>query len=431
MIASLTRFFSFDTKARERVTLTSMAAGFATGVILNVFLDNPFAPSFYAALIALTAFYVWGLWKYVRSNGPRRAVFEMRSRIRVHVVLLVTFAGLLLVAFGPLRAIEASFVEGRIHRAIVNGQINSQESLSTARTLKAASMGLPVKLSRESRVQLRDATLNSNPQVTGFIDLANALTHYNRAMLPPSRLNPQGTPAERAYFAAVSSFETALSRWPDIIDLQEVSRALVKLSVVVALAGDNQSDLKAEAFVMQAILSSNLGRYSDALADIKSAEDLGYADLPALISSEVTALSGLGTRVGLERVIQLVTVGIQIDPPDWVTSLNPRMRTIYREELLRRRAYAFYRLGQFERAILDASEVLREGTPNPLVESDVIKILILADLGADRLDQARAVAQRWVASRGTPESRSWVHDLSPPFEAEAIRRAVDHAPPLK
>jgi tetratricopeptide (TPR) repeat protein len=411
-----------------------MLAGLAAGVILNVFLDIPFAPSFYAALSALTTVYLWGLWNYARLHRLAGSWFKFKwiSRTRrVSIILLLSLAALLVIAFGPSRTIEASLVEARIRAALIDGQVNPQESVSLARSLKAASMGVPVDLSRKSRVQLREATLNSGAGLPGLTDLANALTGYNRAMLPPARLNANGTPAERAYLSAAALGGKALANLPAVVDRQAASEALSKFSDVVKLATDKESDLKAEAFVQRAIFENTLKMYSDALTDVKAAEDLGYSDLSALISVEVTARSELGTRADLERLILLVNVGIRIDPPDWLTSIGPGMKRLYREELLRRRAKAFYQLGQFDRAVLDASEVLRTGTPTLGVQTDVIKLLILSELGGGMLDQARQEAKRWVSIRGTPDSQYWYDILSQPLDAHQMQQILGRTPPLR
>jgi tetratricopeptide (TPR) repeat protein len=401
-MSRLSVFLGADRAARRRVTNLSMLLSFVVGFAMDVSRQS-FHLATSVALSVLVATYIIGGFWYCKIS-PFGAILKRIKPALSSAAAAAGIATIAALAFAPIRNVEASFLEKHISKMRGDGALTNASAESIANSLRAASIG-PVPISRELRVGLQSQLLSSDPH-PAVTALANALRDYNRALSPPRRLDPKGTPAERAYLDATIPFLDAYENWPDI-DLNEAAKASEKLTNVISLAGENERDLKIDALMDRAELRNASGDLVDGLADAEEARKLGVLDLPRLIVTESYALRGLGGIDNLKRAIALVNLGLQIEPPQWVVTASPLAPDRYFVQLLYTRGRAYAGMGDQRMAIKDFYSALALVPPQGIAVSFLSRDLIIAQLKLGDVYEARRVARNWDSHLNNSLSASW------------------------
>ena len=149
-----------------------------------------------------------------------------------------------------------------------------------------------------------------------------------------------------------------------------------------------------------------LGKYDDALADAEAAERLGALDLSRIIPLEAKALVSRGRPGDLQRGVELLTFAIQSD----LSSVrrvrrDPRDKLIFDVQLLASRSLAYYKLGEFNKAIEDCVRALNLTPPRAAFVPTFFHILIFSYLHRGEMSEALRAASALEQKTGDPRAR--------------------------
>jgi tetratricopeptide (TPR) repeat protein len=306
---------------------------------------------------------------------------------------------LALFIIAPPAVVEAAVVNRKLNELTRDPALSPDGANAVADALTTASNG-PISLPLKTLLLVRDAIKNSEPN-SAVARAANALLKYNRDINPPTLIDPPKTEAERAFLEAGMHFIAAID-WRRPIDFQEANAALSGLSRTIELSA-SEPTLRIASLLDRALLYTRLGRPTEALADVEAAENAGALDLAFIISVETSAMLSRRQQKDLAEVIQLVRLGLQIDPPAWARS-NVATQ-LYSVELIRTRATAYYLLGQFAAAEEDCRAALRVVPPDGVQVHFLFEILICSYLKMGQMRQAQAATDEWEARNGDKRAR--------------------------
>lgn len=162
------------------------------------------------------------------------------------------------------------------------------------------------------------------------------------------------------------------------------------------------------ALMVRAATNVQIGGYDEALADAEKAEQLGALDLFDVVSIEGAALVGRGRPQDLRRSVDLLTLGLRLEPPKPESLIDVAISTISRFDMLGNRGLAYYGLGNFEKAIEDCHAALAfapayASTPEVARElSKAYKTVVLSYLQLGAVDKALAASSEWADRTGDP-----------------------------
>lgn len=151
---------------------------------------------------------------------------------------------------------------------------------------------------------------------------------------------------------------------------------------------DGDTALRRDSLLFRALFEEQLGRYDEARADIKAAEDLGEIDLSRIIPLESGSLIGRGRPEDLRRVISLLNfgLGLKLSSVLNIPASESDWRIHYLFALLDR-AQAYYKLGEFNNAIGDCKQALA-AEPTSAMVPNLFEILIFAYVRLGNMTEA-------------------------------------------
>jgi tetratricopeptide (TPR) repeat protein len=142
-----------------------------------------------------------------------------------------------------------------------------------------------------------------------------------------------------------------LEEFPKPIDRADLQTARSLFTQAIELA-DTDSPLRAKSHFYRATAEDLLGEYEEALTDVQAAETLGALDIADIIPAKTMALVRRGHPEDLRLAINLLTLAMQLPPPQ-STVQGPRGELLHRISTLELRAEGYERLEQFDGAIQD------------------------------------------------------------------------------
>jgi tetratricopeptide (TPR) repeat protein len=319
--------------------------------------------------------------------------------------MLAVSAGIfVLMRLAPPAVVEAAMLDRRLRASTRHLPLSAEEVAITEDSLRIGQQR-QVRIPETTVIQVREAIKVSalqKPALPNIAGAADALKDYERT-------NKLGAPtaASLAFIEGGEQMQSALRDYPSRIDESELNVAVATLTRAIALAGGNKP-LRIEALMERARAYNFLQEPNEALADAEEAYRLGALDLASIASIESTALVTRSRPEDLRRAIDLITISIQLNPPEWLLSIDPAKKIEYQVEQLARRAIAFYRLGEFTKAIEDCRRALdlTPGlTPRPYPDeiSSLFRTMILSYLREGNGEDARKAAAQWLQlANGNP-----------------------------
>jgi tetratricopeptide (TPR) repeat protein len=398
-MSRLDHFLTRDYAARKKAMAWSIGIGFGVG-LLGQAMGIPFKQSAYGSAATVFMIYSMQVWTYCNIRSARRISLDALWGSRRAALAFAPIVVIVLVNVTPISVAQEALVNSSLQRLTVGRKLAPKAATRISNSLRAAATGQPIRLALPILVEVREAIKMSEPTAPTAA-AANALIQYARAVNPPPLINPPRNETERAFLEGGKHFSKALSTWPAPPDNQELFMAVSNFSTCIDQAGSDEG-LRIDALLMRGTAYNILGRSSEAFADAQTAERLGSFELSTILSIETSALVERGTPEYLRQAIPLLTLGLQLDPPEWVVALDPRMATMYKVEQLEKRAFSYYGLGNFNNAIDDTREALTLAPPAAFPVPSLYLMMIRSYLQLGVTETASAVASEWLSKTGNP-----------------------------
>jgi hypothetical protein len=392
----LDRFLDVDDSARDQAARISTAAGFGSFLIARFLLAFDGKNLAYIVIAVIVFTYLARLWWYCNIATPEAVPFSRTLFPRRFA--MAAAAAIFAFIIAPPAIVEAAVLNRRIRELANRPTLTPDQANGIADALATASTS-GLTLSPKILAIVRDAIKSSEPD-SAVARAANALINYDDDIRPPSLINPPKTAAQRAFLEGTQHSRDARHAPPDF---REAAAAISALSLCISLSRSENS-LRTDALLERAGVYTSIGKPTEALADIQLAEDYGALDLPRIISIETFALMMRGQPEDLRKVVPLVSLGLQIKPPKWLLAADPRMETIYRVELIERRAAAQYLLGDFAKSAEDARRGLELAPLHAQPVSSLFAYLISSYLELGQTAAGLSAAREWQARNGDPRS---------------------------
>jgi tetratricopeptide (TPR) repeat protein len=292
--------------------------------------------------------------------------------------------------------IEAAVLDRRLRRLTEGGTLVHDQAEGVAEALRTA-VEADVKLPSKTVLRVRDAVMTSalqRPQSSGIPDAVMAISGYARANSSLGR-----SPGWDEYRVGDHHRQQVFR---DPLDLTEADQAIQHYTRALELA-DGDVALRIAALLARARMLYSLSRYDESYSDAEAARGLGALDLSDIIDIEGWALVGSvrypRPKDEVRRGVDLLTIAMQLDPPDWAVN-RPGGVVRWRGEQLFARGRGYYVLGDYEKAITDLRGCLASGAagfqPAPLQDLTLVyQFITVAQLELGRLDDALGTVSEW------------------------------------
>lgn len=405
----MTRFDNFldhDDHARDEAAKFSSLVGIAVFLCARLLLKITGQTLGWLTIVAVALGYGYRVWCYCRRSQvvyePHHQPFLVPRRLAMGTTSAAILA---FFVADPPAVVEAAIIDRRLLALTRNPPLSPDQAERLSNNLRTATLG-PVPLPTKTLIAVREVIVKS-PPAPATASAANSLMQYGREIRASSRIRPNQE-ALSAYENGLSiytqAYKEALSSGHNI-DVSRASAAIEALSRSINLSRSDRL-LRIEVLLARAQVYSVLGRANEALTDLKTAEDLGALDLASIISIAAYSLFKRRAPGDLERIIQLESLGLQLQPPQRVLSLNPLMGSLYRVQQYEIRALAYYYLGVPASAIEDASQALSlaRGMSSGIT-STLFYLIILAYLKQGQITEAANSTSEWLDRTGNPNAQ--------------------------
>jgi tetratricopeptide (TPR) repeat protein len=406
----LYRLFYSDRKARAVMYGTSAGVSISVGTALLVFGSS--VEQSVAATSALTLGIVIVSTIVYCARPPERLAQRPAidsASVPRRFALAGGFLSLAIALGISTQRLEAGILDRRLLDGL---KYDPDLSGKGARDVRAAldlaekaRVDLPMPTLLRLREVVRISALEKPPSADRR-DAATAMARYGFVVGPqsgPNKPAPQ-TEADRAFARAEEHYLSAFKDPSGVVNFTEAFEAKTDLATAIDLAGEDKA-LQIKALMVRAATNVQTGGYDEALADAAKAEQLGALDLFDIASIEGAALVGRGRPQDLRRSVDLLTLGLRLEPPKPESIIDVAISRIGRFGMLGNRGLAYYALGNFEQAIEDCHAALalalalapaKASTPEVARElSKAYKTVVLSYLQLDAVDKALAASSEW------------------------------------
>ena len=413
----LDELFGPDTRSRWRILAISALTIAVTGALSELENRTVRDAQILATMLGVVAFLVQ-VGAYCLHESTAQVVRASKRRLepmmaipRRLIAAAVTVAIVAVLDAFTARKSVAAILDKTLRMSLREPTLSPKDAERVADCLRSAARG-PLSLPPQTLTRVRDAVKASalqDPNSPAVANASNALVEYGRERDAESfldiRTRVPRTEAEAAFKEGVEIAVRPLTEYPKALDQTQISAAVSAFTRALALAGNNTA-LQIECRLLRGAIYGMLGKYDDALADAEAAERLGALDLSRIIPLEAKALVSRGRPGDLQRGVELLTFAIQSD----LSSVrrvrrDPRDKLIFDVQLLASRSLAYYKLGEFNKAIEDCVRALNLTPPRAAFVPTFFHILIFSYLHRGEMSEALRAASALEQKTGDPRAR--------------------------
>lgn len=432
-MTKIDQFINLDDSARDRAMKVSIVSGLCWFVFAKVLLAISGDAVGYSTLGIVGIVYMARAWSYCHSSSGQRLKTPESVFIPRRLAMACATVGIfILLSVAPAPVIEAEILDRKLRRLTRRPVLSPDDLVAIARNLDNVHEN-HIAISPKTFRRVRDSVKTMvfvQPSTSDLPKAIDSVARFDegdpRNLLPPRGIQPNE--AQAAFIEGLREYYLTF-RSPTIAFYSEAKAAVLAFTKAINLT--QNSPLHREALLGRASSYLALHRFEWAMADLKTADELGSTDLARILELETAALLQRGRRDDLALVIKLATLGLSIKPPSFWNLFSAEIEREYRGNMLGKRAEANYRSGEFLAALQDCEATFAfQGPRNYLYRTMVLSLLSLGDATT-----ATRKTVEWVDRIPGPASRDVLRILddnkSDPRRAikpiEAAGRAIDDA----